>query len=92
MPNQQSAVGKVTHLTIRECANEINIHPQTFKNWLLSNRHNLAVLLEPTRVGHDAGQLIIPIGLWDDFLVNDWPRIREGMKRGRGRKPRGSGE
>jgi len=85
MPNQRTHVGKVTHLTVRECANEINIHPQTLKNWLLENRHGIVELLDPGRVGRGYGKLIIPIGLWDNFLVNDWPKIRAGMKRGRGR-------
>jgi len=85
MPNQQTAVGKVTHLTIRECARAIGIHPQTLKNWLLENRYGIVELLDPGRVGRGYGKLIIPIGLWDDFLVNAWPKIRAGMKRGRGR-------
>jgi len=87
MGNPQSSVGQVQYLTVRECAEILGIHAQTFKNWLQQDKHGAATLLEPVRVGIKYGMLIIPFGRFRRFQRQQWPEIRQAMEL-RGWKPR----
>jgi hypothetical protein len=85
--------GEVQYLTVRECALELGIHPQTLKNWLIGNVHGTRTLLEPVRVGFQSVMLIIPLDRFRRFQAQDWPAIRKKMEqRGWGPKPEEGGQ